>query len=357
MTNSAGAFIAAFVILTNAYTFLPGLSSGGNSWSAHICAGFLFLFCLWLLTLICDRFYDESFGKILPDILGNAFGRIFALVLAGISVLTLAVSLTVFSRFVRITALPRTPQLIIPLLLVATAAFSLKSSLRAASGVARLLVWFFCAVFLVFVLGGISELSVLRLSSGEFSVKALAEGTGEVYLNRFATAFALMSVYTRMPKEGRRKWFLSSAAASAAAISAIALITVSTLGIGGAAKDYYPVYSVMSLHGIGGFIRHTEILACIAMVFSLFFKSVVCLLFADEMLACTFNSEKPANAYLPIGLISVASTYVIYKDSSSLQVLLRWKPGAVVFLGVYVLLPAALLLILKLRFGKEKRQL
>ena len=345
ITNGAGAAIVAFTVFTNAYTFLPGAFSGSFVWIAGLGASSIFIISLWCFINVCEKYPCESFWGVIENTLGSFYGKCISVILALLSLLTLTVSLTVFSRFVKLTALPQTSQIILPAFTVICASFSLRSCLRAAAGAARLLIWFFIAVFFIFAATGLGEMRFSLLLDGDFSGDETLDAIGEIYLNRFSAAAALMSVYTRMPAgKGRKKWFLGSAAISGLALSVIAVFTIATLGEKAAAEDFYPVFSAMSVKGVGGFIRHTELFSCIAMTFSLFFKSVVCILFSDDMLTGISKSNGNIGAYLPLGLIAAALTQIIYRDTSSLRGLLEWKTGAAVILALHMAIPAVLFL-------------
>lgn len=345
ITNGAGAAIVAFTVFTNAYTFLPGAFSGSFVWISSIVASVIFLFSLMCFINVCEKYPGESFFGVLENALGSFYGKGVSFILALLSLLTLTISLTVFSRFVKLTALPRTSQIILPALTVICASLSLRSCLRAASGAARLLIWFFITVFLIFAATGLGEMKFSLLLPKKFPDYEELSAVGEIYLNRFATAAALMSVYTRMPEgKGRKKWFLSSAAISGLCLSVIAVFTVATLGKGAATEDFYPVFSAMSVKSVGGFIRHTELFSCIAMTFSLFFKSVVCILFSDDMLSGIWKSHGNIGAYIPLGIISASLTQIIYRDTSSLRGLLEWKAGASVILAIHMAIPVIVFL-------------
>lgn len=353
ITGGASAAIAAFTIFTNGYSFLPGAFSGRDVWISHIIASVVSFLCLWLLVNLCDRYPGESFFGVITNSLGNFVGKIVAVILTILSILTLVVSLTVFSRFVQITALPQTPQIILPTLTVLCAALSCQTSLRAASGTARLLIWFFVSVFIFFLFGGIKEVRLSLLLHMPEKMGDILRGAAEVYLNRFATMFALISVYTRTEGEKRKKWFLTSSAISGVALSAISVITVATLGAESISRDFYPIFSAMSVKSVGGFIRHTEILACIVMTIALFFKSTVCILFSDDMLSGVSGNEKKIFAHIPIALFSAACTQIIYRDTSALRGLLRWKSGAAFVLALHIIIPIMLYAFARLRKKKH----
>ena len=100
----------------------------------------------------------------------------------------------------------------------------------------------------------------------------------------------------------------------------------------------------MSVRGVGGFIQHTEIFACIAMTLCLYFKSAVCLEFSDELISGIFSTERRFSAAVPLGIICAALTQLIYRDISGLRGMVEWQSGAWIAIALYV--AAALLVAL-----------
>ncbi|MBQ8004107.1 MAG: GerAB/ArcD/ProY family transporter [Oscillospiraceae bacterium] len=345
ITNGSGAAICALVIFANAYSVMSGANAGKGAWLAHLLAGGAATAFAWCLASVCERFPEKSFYEVLEASVGKWGARAAGALTAFFSLVTCVLSLTVFSRFVQITALARTPQIILPLILAIVSALALRTGMRAVSGAARLLFWFAAAVFAVFVLFGIRWMEPELLLPGKTGTEMLFGGAGEVFLNRFGTVFALFSVYSRMkPGNGRKKAFLLSVALSAVGLALVCAVTVATLGEGTVGTDFYPVFTAMSVRGVGGFIQHTEILACIAMTLSLFFKTSVCLMFAVDMLCGIFDIRKGKGFSLPLALICAAMTQLIYRDLSALRGMVEWTPGASWVVAVYALLPPVFLI-------------
>lgn len=350
ITNGAGAAIVVLVIMTNGYSVMAGSAAGRSVFIAHIAAGLLALLGAWWLTSVCEKAPDKTFFDAITFACGSFFGRAIALIFSLFSLVTCVISLTVFSRFVQITALPQTPQIILPLIIILIAALSNRRGLFAAAGSARLLIWFFAAVFLVFVLFGIKWTDPRLLIPDFKAPEKILAGAGEVFLNRFGASFALMAVYTRMEKTpARRKTFMLALFGASLALAVISLMTVATLGEETSAVDFYPVFTAMSVRGIGGFIQHTETLASIAMTLCLFFKSAVCLAFSEDMLTGTFKALRRQGISVPLALICAAATQIIYRDISSLRGMVEWKSGAGAVVAIYVLLPLLLVLFSKTR--------
>ena len=329
LSKLSGGALAALVIMTNSYSVLPGMSAKSSVWLSHIIAGIAALFCVFCIITVCERHPEKAFFAALSEELGKNLARISALLLALFAALTCIVSLTVFSRFVQITALPRTPQIIIPLLIITAAALSVRGGISASAGAARLLIWFSIAVFLIFALLGIRSMDAREIIPDFSKPEKLLIGAVEVFLNRFSVIPAFAVIYPRI-KNGvcKKSSFLISVAIASAVLTVISAISVSALGSLTASLDFYPVYTAMSVRGVGGFIQHTEILACIAMTQFLFFKCAICLLFCDEMLLECFSEKRKKGISIPLALIFAAMTQIIYKDISSLRGMVEWSVGA-----------------------------
>lgn len=353
ISNGAGALLIALSGMTNAFSVMPGSDAGSWVWVSDIIASILALLVVFFLSFVCDAFSEKSFYGVVKSLMGKKTGSAIGFVFVALTLLSCVVSLTVFSRFVRLTALPQTPQIILPLLLIIVSAFSLSRGAESISGSARLLFVFVFAVFVFFLISGVPQVEKsLVLPQGK-GVSKLFAGAGEIFLNRFGYIPAFMAIYTRMSeKKTRRKYALIPVAVVGVALAILSAITVSTLGEGTAKVDFYPIYTVMSLHAIGGFIQHTEIFACIAMVLCLYFKCSVCLIFCDDLLGEIFNTEKEYGVYLPLALICAASTQIIYKDVSSLRTLLEWKSAAGVILALNIIIPLSLFVICLLKKKK-----
>ena len=355
ITNAQGFMLASLMLMTNSYSVVYG--AGADTVWANLLATAAAAVCAYLLARVCDFYPEKSFYSVLQTLFGGFFGRVCALLLILLVLTSGVVSLVVFNRFVQLTALPRTPQIIIPLLLVLIAAMSFRSGLRSVAGSARLLFWFAAFVLVVFVAFGIN-LSKPRILLPVFSdIRGVFTAAGEVFINRFGALLALMTVYTRMENRvSRRRVFVSAVTASGIVFSTIAFMTVSILGTVAMERDFYPAFTAMSVIEVGGFLQHPEILSSIVMTVCAFFKISVCILFADDMLSGMFCVSGKEGYAVPIGLICVSATQLIYRNAPALRRMTEWRTPAIFVLGFELLLPVALVLILRI-FMRRSRKL
>ncbi len=354
ISKLSGCALAALVIMTNSYSVLPGMVSGSMTTMAHIIASLAAIFCILCIIFICEKHPDKAFFDALSLSTGKITAIIASVIFAIFAALTCIVSLTVFSRFVQVTALPRTPQIIIPLLIIITAALSLRRGLIAPSGAATLLIWFSVAVFFIFALFGIGSMDARMLIPDFSESEKLLIGACEVFLNRFSSISAFAVIYPRIKSDSSKKSsFLISVAAASAALTVISAICIATLGKTTAALDFYPVYTAMSVRGIGGFIQHTEILACIVMTQCLYFKCAVCLAFCEETLFGIFGSERGRGIAIPLALIFASLTQIIYRDISSLRGMVEWSSGAGA-IALFLFLSFPTVALLSRIFGRAK---
>lgn len=348
--NVLASAIIIFALMTNVYSVLPGSFAGSDIWLSHIIATALAIVFAFFLTLVCDRFPSEAFYGVLEKASGKVGAKILAVLFFVITITTVTVSLTVFSRFVQQTALPLTPPYILPLLIAAVAAFAQHSRVRSITGSARFLAVFMGVVFLLFIIPGFfGVLPELFLPLFESADKILP-AAGEIFLNRFLGLVPLLAIYTRMENtKTRKRYFLTSTALSGIAMTIISVVVVGSLGKSLSARDFYPAFTAMSSHGAFGFIRHTEVFASITMTVCLFFKCAVSLLFMSDMTEGVADIKNGERLALPYALILGALTQVIYSDVSKLRNLLEWKSAATVAVLGVVTLSVFLYILAKIR--------
>lgn len=335
--------LTVLMLMTNSYSVVYGTRGEGDAVLSNLLACAAAVLSAWLLAYVCDRNPEKSFYAVLKTLFGGVFGRICAALLILLALIGGVVPLVVFNRFVQLTALPRTPQIIIPLILVLVASLSFRSGLHSAAGSARLLFWFSVFVFLVFAAFGIkfTEPHFPRVSAS--AVPHVLTGAAEVFMNRFGTLIPLMSVYTRMEhNSSRRGVFCSAVAASGIAFSAVAFISTGVLGSSAAGSDFYPAFTAMSVMEAGGFVQHPEILSSIVMTMCAFFRIAVCILFIDDMLSGTFDIPSKNGFAVPIGLIFVSATQLMYRNAPALRRMTQWRPQAGFLLAFELLFPVVL---------------
>lgn len=348
--NLLGSVIIVFTLMTNAYSVLPGSSAGGDIWISDIIATALATLFVFFLTLVCDRFHDETFYGVLEKTSGKAGAKIFAFLFFVITVTTATVSLTVFSRFVQQTALPLTPPYILPILITAVSAFAIRSGGRSISGSARFLSLFGIAVFFLFAIPGFFGVMPEVFLPFYESADKILPASGEIFLNRFLGLVPLLAIYTRMENtKTRKRHFITATALSGAAMTVISFVVVGGLGKNLASRDFYPTFTAMSSHGAFGFIRHTEIFASITMTVCIFFKCAVTLMFICDMTEGALNIKNGKRLAFPYALILGALTQVIYSDVSKLRHLTEWKSTATVAVLGVMSLSVFLCILSKLR--------
>ncbi len=339
------AMITAPVIFTNAYSVMSGAVAGRMVWISNLMASVVGALLAFLLATAVDLLNGRSICEVTEKVFGKIFGKAVCISLVLFSVTTCVVSLTVFSRFVQITALPQTPQIIIPLAVISIALLAVKKSVRTLSGSARLLFLFLAVTFIGFMIFGAGNFEKSVFNVFKIRKEKVLLGAAEVMLNRFGSIFALLSVYLRTERKKSTKYvFAGSVLISGMALAAISAYAVSTLGEKTARLSFYPIFTALSVQSLGGFIQHTEIFACIAMTISVFFKTSVCLLFADDVVSDVFKVSRQKSVALPFALGISALTQMIYRDISSLRSMVEWKPWASCVLVYQLVVPLAVFL-------------
>ena len=340
ITNKQSFAIIISFMLCNAFSVLFGTDCGRSVWIAYIIAATLSVFVWFLLSTICDKYNFNSFFEMLSFPFGKVCGVILSAVLALYALLSCITSISLFSRFVQISSLAKTPLIVLPVTILLIAAFTLKSGLHVFSRSSVLFFPFLIFTFVIFIFFGLPQLDFQNITPilGNGTV-ATFKSALTVFTNQFGDALILFSIYPHIAKNKKRKattlWAMIIATALA---SIIALFTVLTLGGTQMQSEFFPVFTILSIRKVGAYIQHMEILTSVAMTFSVFIRQAVCLYFISLAISHIVKAKTHKIFLVPLGLIISCGVGLLYQNIMSL----RWRVES--DLNIYILLPLQLIL-------------
>ena len=275
---------------------------------------------------------DTAFGKII--------GHTVTALLSIYALLSCTTSMGLFGRFTQLTALSKTPQIVLPLLLLLLAVWSLKSGLEVLSRGASLLFYFAITTFVYFIIFGIPMLDIRNLFPIlENGILPPVRSALTIFTNQFGDTLLLFSIYPSIRRSpNRRRTMILAMITAALATSLIAFFTVLTLGEEQMMSEFFPVFTTLSIRNIGGYIQHMEILTSIAMTFFVFIRQTVSLYFAATAISHLFHTTAYQRILTPLALLIASGTQLLYWNMMSLRARIEGN------LNLYILLPLQLVL-------------
>lgn len=349
ITNRQGFTLLVIFTMCNAYSLLFGADCGRDIWIAYLLAAALAVLLWALLTRSFERRPYGSLFEMLSAAFGNVGGRVVTALLCVYAALSCTTSLALFGRFTQLTALSKTPQLLLPLLLLLLAAWGLKSGLEVVARGASMLFYFVIITFLYFVIFGVPLLDVRNITPVlADGILRPARSALSIFTNQFGDTLLLFAVYPSIRRAPNRRRTMICAMLCAGIFAAvIALITVLTIGGNQTGAEFFPVFTILSIRNIGGYIRHMEILTSIAMTFFVFIRATLCLYFIANACSHLFSARGYQRILTPIALLIASGTQLLYWDMMSLRARIESNWNLYILIPLQLILPVVTVLLLR----------
>ncbi len=356
ISTKQGISLVITFILCNSYSLLFGADCGKDVWLAYIFASVLAALIWWLLSAVLDKHDFNSFFEMMDFAFGRVTGKVLSAILLLYALLSCTTSMALFGRFTQLTALTKTPQIVLPLAILVLAAWGLKSGLRILSQGNTLLFYFALFTFVCFIFFGLPQLDVKNITPIlENGILPTAKSALTVFTNQFGDALLLFCIYPHIRKSAkRRKAMLIALISATAMVSVIAAFTVLTLGGVQVANEFFPVFTILSIRNVGAYIQHMEILTSVAMTFFIFVRQTVSLYFAATAIAHIFKTRSFSAYLLPLALIISSGTQLLYWNMMSLRSRIEGNLNLYILLPLQLLLPCIMGVILTIKRKKEK---
>lgn len=350
ITQKQACSIAILYVMTNSFSTLYGVNAGRDVWISYALAQAASALVWILLHYACKRNPSLGFFKLCEKGFGRILGSVFIFLLAVYAFLSMATSVSEFGRFTQLTALSKTPLIIIPMLIILLAVYVLKSGIEVLARCASLAIPFAAFVVLYFFSFGSDSVKPETLSPLlENGFNPVIRQALNIFVNQFGRTL-LLAVLIKNIKPGKSSsrctGLILGVVIGSTAVTLIALSTVATLGQAQTASEFYPIFTVLSIRNVGGFIQHMEILTCIAGTVFLFFRAALGLYFTVCALSHLFKESDYKIFSLPVALLAVSATQLLHWNAMSLRRASEGDMAIVLITPLLMVLPVLLCAIL-----------
>ncbi len=353
LSSRAGFTLLVTFTMCNAYSMLFGTNCGRDVWLAHLIAS-AFAILIWaLFTGTFERNACTSFFDMIDHAFGKIVGHIFIAILILYALLSATTSLSLFSRFTQLTALSKTPPVILPLIISLLAALSLRAGISTLSRGTDLFFYFAIATFAAFIFFGLPVLDIKNIFPIlDRGILPPIKSSLSIFTNQFGDTLLLFALYPEIKKQNRRKSMLLAVLTATIATSIIALFTIMTIGEKQLMADFFPVFTTLSIRNIGGYIQHTEIITSIAMAFFIFIRQAVTLYFTASAFAHLFHIKEREHLLVPLSLLVASGSQLMYINMPSLRARIEGDLNLYILLPILLLFPCVLCTILLIKRKK-----
>ena len=360
ISNRQACVLTVLYIMTNCFSVLYGVSAGRDLWISHIIAAAISCLLWWLISKACDSFPGCDFFTLLRRTLSRPVAWVITLLLTLFSITAIATSVAAFGKFTQLTALSNTPQIILPLLILLLAAYSLRSGIEVLARCASIIIPFIAFVFFYFLFFGAElvrpENLVPLLENGPLPI---LRASMSIFINQFGNTVLLLPLIGNIsPEKSRRsRGILWGMIIGSASMCLIALSTVATLGQAQTAAEFYPIYTALSVHNIGGFIQHMEILTSLASTFFVLFRAALGLNFLALSVKHLFGGTSARTHLIPLSLIIVSITQFLYGNTMVLRKSMESNISVLIAAPLQFILPTVVFSIAWFKFRRVSDKL
>lgn len=337
---------------------LPRLSTyyvGRNGYILPIAAialGILYVYCITVLTM---KFPGVTLVELTKSVLPNWLAYMLLIVFATKVLVGTGLELRMFGEMITQVMLPKTPLMVIMIIMLLTASYLVKSGIEATARMGEVLVYFiFIPLVIVFII--IASKADYRelLPVFQTNIESVGLGVLNISFSFMPLEFLLMMTgLMEKPKKARKVGIIAIVIVGILECIII-LLTISQIGLGETQRQIWPVIALMQSIGLNNsVIENQEVLMMTAWVLSIFMYLSSGLYFASLIgsRSCKFKRE---NVFV-LPLVPIILFIAIWPQS--LVQAYNWYLSFQYYFGIWFLIPIPLILLMIIkirRLGSEK---
>lgn len=335
--------ICLLILFVLGTTLLIGIGGVKNdAWIAGIIGVVSSIPILAIYTRIISLFQGLDLYDILITVCGNVVGKVIAFFYIIYSFHLGALVLRNFGEFIKIVALPETPQFFSLLCMGIVTIIAVRLGIEV---MARTTTFFIPGIFFVLLLVQILGIPKIHIENLKpllgHGIKPILSGGFTSFSFPFCETVLFIGIASAFKQKNSSskifKWgiFISSLV--------ILVVTIRNIGVLGSMVDNFsfPSYEAVSMIKIGDFIQRIEVTVSFVFFLGVLFKSSVCLLVASKGIQKICNLQDYRSIAIELGLLMVYLSYIIY-DNSMIMNYWAFKVYPYYAFPVQVIIPIAI---------------
>ena len=315
---------------------------GRNGYILPIVAVIFGAIYVWCITGLTKNFPGDTLVEFTPKIVPRFVAYIIVIAFAIKLIVTTGLELRMFGEMITQVMLPKTPLVVIMLVMLLSTAYLVKSGMEATARMGEVLVYFvFIPLGVVFckILIGADYKQVMPLFQTNFT----QVGWGSYYISLSFMPVEFMLMMTGLmekPKKANRAAFKAILIITILE-ALIILLTICSIGIGEVGRQIWPVLTLMqSIENVGRIIENQEIFMMTGWILSIFMYISSGLYFTSLIGSRSFKFKRENVFVLPL----VPIVYFIAVWPTSLVQTYDYYIKFQRYFGVWFLIPVPLLL-------------
>jgi len=347
---SVGQLFILVILLTIGSTILnapTGLITYArqDAWISIIVGIIIGMLLMWLYYTLGIRFPNMTLVEINEKLLGKWLGKFVSLFFSFCLFIIAATLLFFLGEFLTVQILPDTPIEVILILFLLIIIQGVRHGIETVARAGEILFPWFILLFIIFIIFVSPKIEIQNIQP--VFVTGIKPIISAILLYLDYSCLSLICLlmvfpgYIQQPKQAFKALIIGNL------IGGLFLLLITTLsilviGVDNSARQLYPSYALARKINVGGFVQRLEAMLAIMWFISLYFKITIYFFGSAVGFAQTLNLKDYRPLTLPLGMILVILSLVIYpnitySESSSMEV---WIP---LLLTIGMFLPLLLL--------------
>ncbi|KPV58846.1 hypothetical protein QJ48_14410 [Paenibacillus sp. A3] len=315
--------LVIFFTIGSSVLFVPTATAATakqDAWISIVTGIGLSFLLMYLYIAVGDRYPGLSLVELSQKLLGKWLGAAVSVFLIINTFMVGAVALIDFAgTFVSRQIMPDTPVYAANILYTMSAVIGLRLGLRTIARAAEVLFPIITALFIIMILTVSPNINTDNLQPVfEMGFKPHAKANISYFaFSSFPTVFFLM-IYPSCVREGKKAStaFLLGTLIGGLFLLIITTVCIAVLGAEGTARQAYPSYTLAKKINIANFFTRIEVLMAALWLVALYFKLIVYFYAGMRGLAQLFKMKDSRSLVLPLGVIAVALSRIIYPSAA-----------------------------------------
>lgn len=293
-----------FVFMVASSMSLPiGYTTGHDSWISAVIGSIAGLCIAWVYATLCRKFPQKSVIGIAQTLLGTWIGKAIGILYTGYGFQLGAYVLRNFEDLTGTVLLPRTPSVVISLIMISIAAWAAYRGIEVICRCALILIIVVILQSVIFVVLLISDMKPGNLFPVlETGWLPVFDGAAQIAAFPLGESVLFVMIIPFVNCADKvKKTVLSVIGTSGVWLIASHFVNILVMGEL-ASKQIFPSYMSAMYISVGDFFERIEPIVFTVWVFGEFMKLTVCLLAASLALAQTVGSRNYQIYIVPLGL-------------------------------------------------------
>jgi len=288
-----------------------------DAWIAAIIGTAIGLLVVWLYCTLAKWFPHLTIVQMNEKVFGKWIGKAISLLFVMMAFIYTASLLYYSGTFLNTHAMPNTPMVAINILMAGTVVMGVRLGLEVIARSAEILILVFFVLFLflmIFIAPEIKfeniqpvfEVGPIRLLKSSYFYVSVSSINAVVLLMIFPNI-------TNKAKQAKTSFFMGNLVGGIVIIL-LTFLCVAVIGAEKTARELYPGYELAKKINIGDFIQRIEAIMGTLWIITLFFKLSLYFYASVFGLAQILNLKDYRPLTLPLGMIAIALSLVMYPN-------------------------------------------